>query len=340
MFALASPQFLRLTWFYSIVSFLCKYPEKIREFLPVNGLPNIRAYVALLLVYLIWGTTLGAMRISIDTLPPALLASVRYMLAGGLLCAFCLARGEGRPARQDVQRHFVIGLMLFVFGNALSCWAVQYVSTGLSGMMVATTPFWMVAINSLTPPGEEVRPLTMFGILLGFVGMGLLLWPNFSHPEMNAPHFWWGIGIMLFTALMWSAGSIVARRTEVQTSLLMSVGLQNLLSGLVIFPFCLLTVDVSTVSPSAASVWALWYLVLFGTIVATPCYLYVLKGLPVSVSSTFAYVTPVLTVLFGWLVLHETLTPMMVAGCAVVLLGVGIVQWANLIKMMPKGVAL
>lgn len=291
----------------------------------------MKAWMALISVYLIWGTTLGAMRIGVETMPALLLPCLRFLLAGLLLVGWCRWRGEAWPSRSELKFHFWIGLLLFVGGNTLVCWGIQYIETTQSAFLVATTPFWMVWLASVLPPRERIDPVAMVGIGIGFVGMLILLWPQMSHVEQTAPIFWLSVLVMSVNVLSWALGSVLARKRAVSSSLLMSVGVQNLWAGLVLLPLAGWTVSAMgqplQIAPEA---WlALAHLVLFGTIIATPCYMYVLYTLPVTVASTFAYVTPVLTALFGWKFLGERLEVTTMLGSLVILSGVALVQWVN-----------
>lgn len=141
---------------------------------------------------------------------------------------------------------------------------------------------------------------------------------------------------MLLNAFCWALGSVYVRRNPMEVSLPMGVGLQNLSAGLLLMPVCALTIPPSIpIYPSMPTIVAILYLIAFGTLLAAPCYLYVLRHLPVSVSSTFAYITPVITVLVGWLLLREPLTQTTVLGMSVILTGVIVVQWLN----RPRGAA-
>lgn len=285
-----------------------------------------KAYWALMVVYLIWGTTMGAMRIGIDSIPPAVLACVRFFLSGLLLIGFCRLKGEPWPTPGNMKHHLIVGFLLFFGGNSFSCWALQYISTGLAGILIATNPFWMVGISSLLPPREKISILAMTGLLIGFLGLVILLYPQITAPETVSVMFWVGVAAILVLSFFWSAGSIYTRVHHVSDSILMSLGFQNLLAAIMLLPVCSLTGGWDHLNPTMPSAMALLYLVLFGTIAATPCYYYVLKELPVSVASTFAYVTPVITVLFGWLVLNEVMTAYVITGSCIILAGVMLVM--------------
>lgn len=299
---------------------------------------TFKAWLALITVYIVWGTTLGAIRIGVETIPTALLPCLRFTLAGLLLLAFCRLRGEKMPSWKDTKTHFIIGALLFAASNSLAAWTVQHISTGLAGLLVATTPFWMVWLASRIPPREKVSLQSILGIAVGFVGMIILLLPQLTNLGETTPLFWASVVISVATTFVWSLGSIYARKHPTpSTSLLMSIGLQNLFAGLLLVPFCIATVhDWQAIQPSSASIGALAYLIMMGTIAATSAYLYTLQTMPVSVSSTFAYVTPVITVIFGWLFLRETLSMTTIIGSAVILAGVLVVQWNSFSRPKPK----
>ncbi|WP_373531807.1 DMT family transporter [Vampirovibrio sp.] len=289
-----------------------------------------KPYMALLAVYVIWGTTTGAIHLGVTSIPSAVLPCSRFLLAGSLLTAFCLFKGQSFPRWADLKTHAIVGFLLFFAGNSIVCWTVKYMSTGFGSVLVATTPLWMTLLSALLPPRERIPGLSLLGIFIGFGGMLILLSPQLTHLRETTDIFWMcmlGLAVMTFC---WALGSIYVRKHPTQDSLLMSVGVQNLVAGVLLLPVCWLTVpDWSAVHPTGTSISAWLYLTLFGTMVATPCYLFVLKALPVSVSSTFAYVTPVLTVIFGAMFLNETVTPTMAVGAAVILCGVSLVQVMN-----------
>ena len=287
---------------------------------------NPKAYLALLAVYAIWSTTLASMHIGTETIPVVMLPCARFMLAGGLLILYCLLRGEKLPDMADTRNHFIIGALLFVGGNTVVTWALKYLTTGVAGLLVATTPFCMVAMAASIPPREKITTGSLVGILLGFSGIVILFLPQLMHPMKVNFHFWLAIGAMLFTTFSWSLGSILLKQLPTKSSVLMSVGMQNILAGLTLVPVVAFTVKDWNIHPSTQSIWAVIYLATFGTMFATPCYLYVMRHLSVSVASTFAYVTPVGTVLVGALLLGEKVTPLTAAGSFIILCGVAVVQ--------------
>ncbi len=190
----------------------------------------------------------------------------------------------------------------------------------------------MIGLAAITPPKETITRIVALGLLIGFIGILVLLSPKLLIPLKLTGAFWPSIISLILMSFFWASGSIYARKHASRIPLLMSVGIQNAFAGLLLMPVCYLTIQPFHVEPSTSSIIALLYLIVFGTMISIPCYQYVLKHLPVSLASTFAYVTPVLTVLFGWVFLGEELAMTTVIGMGIILLGVGLVQQQTLRK--------
>jgi len=189
---------------------------------------KLTAYLALLTIYIVWGTTFGAIHIGLETIEPGLLACLRYLSVGLILVPWCLMRGEKRPSRSSLKRDMIIGCLLFLFGNAISIWALQYMTTGLAAMITATSPFWMSWLATAVPPREKIEAHAIKGLLIGFLGLLVLLSPQLLHPMKVSAAFWNSFMLMMLVSVSWSVGSIYARKVPAQSSLLMSIGIQNL----------------------------------------------------------------------------------------------------------------
>jgi drug/metabolite transporter (DMT)-like permease len=304
--------------------------EKVRLYMPVNS-RKMLGVVCLLTVYLIWGTTFGAIRMGVSSCPPFLLICTRFLLAGILTILYCLVTEKQIPSGRDIRRNSLIGLLIFFGGNTAVSWAVQYIPTGLVSTLTATTPVFMNILASAVPPYEPVKMSTWWGLLTGFIGIVFLVLPKLLHPVEISFHFWVSIFAVLGMAFFWACGSIYARVKPAKCSLLMSVGIQSFAAGLALIPIVLTTMPSTTIIPTLLhmtplSLWALVFLVFFGSILATPCYLHVLKTFPVSISSTFAYVTPIISTIFGFFFLKETVSLFSVIGMAIIFSGVLLIQ--------------
>lgn len=290
---------------------------------------DIRAYLALVVVCLVWGTTFGSVHLASDSFPPAMIVCLRFTIAGLLLIGFSLLRGDAFPTGATLKRHLMVGFLLFFAGNSFVAWAVRYVPTGLGATLIATNPFWMIWLSSLLPPREKIHPTAFLGLIVGFIGILILLSPKLTSHYPVSPLFWATLVGILAMTFFWSLGSIYARKHPAPEAVMMGIGVQNLFAGILLMPVTWLTWQPTEFHPQWQGLLALAHLILLGTIVAVPSYMYVLKRLPVSVSSMFSYVTPVVSIAFGWWVFGEPVTPITILGTGIILAGVALVQWVN-----------
>ena len=295
-----------------------------------------RPLMALFVVYLVWGTTFGIIRIGIESYPPMVLASIRFIAVGLIMGAYCLFKGDAIPKGFSLWRQIVVGFLNFFMGNGQVYWVLQSIGSGLATTLTATTPFFMTGLSAALPPKEPIRPMALVGLAIGFLGIPLLVSKQLSHPGDVDPMFWISVGGALLMAVSWSSGSVFAKKNPTDTPLLMAVAIQNLFAGLCFLPVSIALGQWNNLHPTMESTLALLYLIFLGSIVAFTCYLYMLQKLPVSVSSTFSYVNPLVAMVFGGLVLHESITPPMMLGMGVIMLGVFIVQFTSLRPVKPK----
>lgn len=277
---------------------------------PAEGPPAGAALIwaALGTVCAVWGSTYLAIRVAIRTLPPLLMASVRFLLAGGVLYAWSIRRGDrdgDRPGAPEWRAATIVGGALLLGGNGGVVWAEQRIPSGITALLVATVPLWMVLIAGLAFR-ERVNRLELSGIALGFGGLVVLAGPSGSGRLDLA-----GVLVLMLAALSWAAGSLYSRRARLPTRPLLATAMEMLAGG------ALLGVagiargelgDVHVSRVSGASVLALAYLIGFGSLVAFSAYVWLLRVARTSVVSTYAYVNPVVAVLLGWAILGEPVT--------------------------------
>ncbi len=295
--------------------------------------PSFKDSLALMVVYAVWSTTFFAIHVGVETFPAQTFACARFLLTGILLLPWCFW-GEGkRPNWATIKTHCLIGLLLWVMGNAVVCWAAKAIPTGLGAMLIAVTPFWMTWLSQFIPPKAKVRPLTWLGLFLGFAGLVILLSPKLGHPTDFSHVFWLSVASLIVMSFFWALGSLLARQVNTgESSILMGVGLQNLFAGLCLLPLCFILPGSFNFHPSGASILSLLYLSVVSSILTNYCYMLVLQRFPVSVAGTFAYVTPPISVMIGALFLHETITSSFMSGSLFILLGVMVIQKADVIQ--------
>jgi drug/metabolite transporter (DMT)-like permease len=285
------------------------------------------AYFAWLAVCLIWGTTYLGIRISLETMPPALMGGLRWTIAGGLLAGYLLARGEGLPGRS---RWPGIGLMAFLLlglGNGGVVVAELWVSSGLAAVLVATSPFWMAAVEACLRDGERLTRATAAGLVVGFAGIVVLVWPELSMTSASSRQFLLGIAALQIASFGWALGSAYSRRHAREDNVLGTTALQMLAGGLMMTAIGTARGEWSDLSFNARTGAALIYLSTIGAIGGFVAYTYALRHLAVSFVSLYAYINPVIAVALGVLVLHEPFDGRMAIAAALVFAGVAIVRW-------------
>jgi drug/metabolite transporter (DMT)-like permease len=284
----------------------------------------MRVWAALGAIYLIWGSTYLAIRVMVETVPPALGAGVRFVLAGVAMLVLLAARRGGLRALRVSRRQLlwcgVVGTLLAAGGNGLVTIAERDVPSGLAALLIASEPLWIVLLRSAR--GDRVAGATFGGVALGFAGVGILLLPG-GRPD-DVPI---GMALLIIVAAVsWALGSFLQSRVDVPKDPLTSTAWSLLIGGLVLVAGGLIAgegarFDVGTFS--AKSIAALAYLVVVGSIVAFSCYAWLLAHAPISQVST--YVNPVIAVFLGALFLSEQVAAVTLAGMALVIASVAVI---------------
>ena len=296
------------------------------------------AYAAWASVCFFWGTTYVAIAIGLETMPPALFSGLRLGLAGLLLGAWLVARGESLPRGREWLQLSLIGLALLGVGNLCVVSAQQWVPSGVAALVIALSPFWMTGIDSLLPDGERITHRTLGGLLLGLAGLALLFAPRLQDGSFSAQMLI-GVGIIQVGAASWSAGSIYSRRRPFTVKPLMGAAVQMAAAGAALTLLGTAAGDWGRIGFSSRSVAAFLYLLVFGSIVAYGSYVYALQKLPISTVSLHAYINPIIAVVLGWLLLGEPLSWREATAVAVILAAVAIVRTGP-VQPAPKPVEL
>jgi drug/metabolite transporter (DMT)-like permease len=282
------------------------------------------AYLAWLVVCIVWGTTYLAIRIGLETLPPFLMTGYRWLAAGVLLIAILKIRGAELPPLRAWGQLALLGILLIGFGNGAVVWAEQIIPSGLAAVLVAASPFWIVGVEQLRADGEPLGRRRAAGLVLGFAGIVILVWPELSFSSNGA--FLSGVFATQVACLGWAVGTSYSRRRGREENVFAAAALEMVLAGatLVVAGFAL--GEPLAVSVNGRTGSAFVYLVVAGSIGAFSAYHYALKHLPVSTVSLYSYVNPIIAVVLGTLVLDEPFTPRVVVAAAFVLAGMALVR--------------
>jgi drug/metabolite transporter (DMT)-like permease len=275
----------------------------------------------------IWGTTYLGIRICLESMPPALMGGLRWTLAGTLLAAYLLGRGEKLP---PVSRWRGIALMSFLLlglGNGGVVFAEQWVPSGLAAVLVATAPFWMAAVEAALPDGERLERATIIGLLIGFSGILVLVWPDLSIGGAADRRFLAGVIALQIASFGWALGSSYSKRHARNDHILGTTALQMLGGGLMMVAAGTVRGEWPQLFFTQRTLISLVYLSTLGAIGGFVAYSYALRHLPVSFVSLYAYINPVIAVALGVSLLGEPFDTRMAAAAALVFGGVAVVQW-------------
>lgn len=280
-------------------------------------------------VYLIWGSTFLAIKYAIGTLPPFLMAATRFLSAGAILFAWAGFRGgnaatSGRSSFEQWRRAFIIGGLLLLCGNGGVTWAESYLPSGLTALLLATEPSWIVMLNwSLGSARPNAK--VFLGLLTGLAGVAVLVSGGFGGRDASTGMSLIGAGVVIAAALAWAGGSVYSIRHPVRASAPLASGMQMLAGGTLLVLMGLLTGEYRRLNFNQASwlsIGALFYLTVFGSIVAFTAYSWLLRTVSPTRVATFAYVNPVVAVLLGWVIASEPLTARTLIAAAVIVASV------------------
>jgi drug/metabolite transporter (DMT)-like permease len=288
--------------------------------------PLKQVIAAFAAVYIVWGSTYLAIRFAIETLPPLLMAGVRFVIAGSFLYGWARWRGAGKPRLEHWRSAAVIGALLLLGGNGAVTWAEQFIPSGIAALLIAVVPCWMVLIDWVRPGGPPPTVQIAAGLVLGLVGVALLIGPEslMGGDRIDVT----GAAVVLGGSMSWAAGSILSRHVKVPSRPLLATGIQMLCGGALLILAGLLSGEAARIDASAISaksVLALIYLILIGAIVGYSAYIWLLRVSTPARVSTYAYVNPVVAVLLGWLFAGETVSPRVIAAAAVIVAGVALI---------------
>jgi len=295
-----------------------------------------KIWLALLSLYIVWGSTYLAIHFAVETIPPFLSAGVRFLVSGMILLVWRYSVGDALPTKRQWRSTTIIGILLLLGGNGLLSFAEQQVPSSIAALIIGSVPMWLVMIEALRPGGVKPNWQVILGLLIGFGGIFLLVGPTELTGNTQSLNSL-GIGVLLLASFLWSVGSIYSRSADLPSSSLMATGAEMLAGGMVIVAFSGLIgewngFDITRVSTRS---WlGLLYLITFGSLIGFVSYIWLLKNAPVSLVATYAYVNPLVAVFLGaWLADEIINARILVAGLIII----GSVALINQTKRKPKG---
>ncbi|MBM4185750.1 MAG: hypothetical protein FJ206_00420 [Gemmatimonadetes bacterium] len=296
-----------------------------------DGGRRAKIFWAFAAIYILWGSTYLAIQVAIATMPPFLLAGVRFVIAGGVLLLWALLQREPLPAIRVWGHAALMGTLFFVLGNGLVVWAQQHVPSGRTALMASTSPIWTVVFESLLDR-RKPNPRVVVGIALGLAGLALLTTRSAGPDPVSLG----GVVALLGASMAWAAGAVYSHRHHLATGPAMATGIKMLGGGAQLLLFALLIGEGSALDlgqVSAASLVATGYLVVFGSIIGFTAFTYLLRESTPQMVGTSAYVNPTVAVFLGWALAGEPVTGRMLLGAVVSLSGVVLIRWPTAIAV-------
>ncbi|MDF2926176.1 MAG: multidrug transporter [Paenibacillaceae bacterium] len=281
---------------------------------------------ALVAVYIFWGGTYLGMKVAIETIPPFIMAGVRFLTAGGLLYAAARLKGVPHPAPGEWKQAGIVGALLLLGGNGVVAWAEQKVPSAIASLLVATVPLWIILLNWTGGSRKRPSPGVILGMLLGMAGLAVLVWNSGGTSGSGLSTL--GFVALLLASISWAFGSLYSRTAKLPSSPLMSTAVQMLAGGALLMIMSLLLGDWSKLQVeliSLRSLAALGYLILFGSVIGYTAYIWLLKNADPAWVSTYAFVNPIVAVFLGWFLGNEQLGANSLASAAIIIAAVIII---------------
>jgi drug/metabolite transporter (DMT)-like permease len=281
-------------------------------------------------IYTIWGSTYLAIRYADQTIPPFLMAGVRFVVSGALLYAWSRYRGASSPTRLHWRNAVIAGGFLLLGGNGAVVWAEQFVPSGLTALLVSILPFWLVIIEWVRPPRRRPHGAVLVGLILGFIGVVVLVGPSDLGGRGDVRPI--GALVLIVGSLSWAIGSFYSRDAELPDSGLLTTAMEMLGGGALLLIVGALTgelgrFDVHRISGASAA--GLVYLITFGSLLGFTSYIWLLDKVSPARLGTYAYVNPVVAVILGWAIAGERLSIRTGVAAAIVICAVALITTAR-----------
>ncbi len=285
---------------------------------------NQKAYIALILVCIIWGTTYLANKLGVTYMPPLYFTSVRQLVAGFILLTYLfLIKKEPWPEKSFIYLQMILGFLLISCGNGLGIFGLQYIDSGISAIIATFSPILMAFLISVSSSEHHISKWTWTGLSLGSLGIIIICLQKLgTHPGATTIA---GILFSLLSIIAWSVGSVYSKLRPHKHSPFLSAGFQMLFGGIPVFVISMIIEKPLgfKIESDHLLIWA--YTIIFGSLIAYSCFIYCLKHLPVTLVSIHNYINPILAIFLGVLILDESITIWIALGALVTLTGVYIV---------------
>lgn len=288
-----------------------------------------KAYIALFLTCIIWGTTYLVNKLGVSRIPPIYFSAIRQFIAGSLILLYCFAINKIKiPEWNYLKFQLQLGFILITIGNGVGVIGLSYIDSGLAAILAAISPIVIAVSGYYIYPNERLTPLGWIGIVLGFAGVYVICFSKVKFSEFNSS-LNLGIALTLISVICWGIGSLYSKTKKFSQPSFLSAGFQMLFGSIPMIAASSYLGYFETVSFDYQSILLLIYVLLLGSIVAYSCYIYALQNLPVIIAGIQSYINPILAIVLGAIILNESLSISMITGSAMVLIGVFLINYSE-----------
>ncbi|HET7471993.1 MAG TPA: EamA family transporter [Candidatus Limnocylindrales bacterium] len=299
---------------------------------PLKTASPVLVWTAILILYVVWGSTYLAIRVAVESLPPFVMGAIRFAIAGLVMIGAVMIATRGRVARpsfRELRDCAIVGTCLMFGGMGLVSWGEQTVPSGIAGVLIAMMPVW-VAVYGRVLFAERLPGLAVLGIGTALVGVVGLVAQGIAVDRSLDPV---GVGAIVLSPMLWAAGTtFAAHRASLPSNPFFATGLEMLSGSVVLAIAAVATGELAAFQPASVtvdSIAATGYLTVVGSLVAFTAFVWVIRHAPLPLVTTYAFVNPVIAVFLGWLLLHETVGPVQLAAGAVIVAGVALIILAR-----------
>jgi drug/metabolite transporter (DMT)-like permease len=286
---------------------------------------NKKAYLALTITSVVWGTTWVASKMGIAHLPAFELASIRQFMGGSIYVIFFLLMGEKIPTLKQFAWLLPMAFLMFVSSNGIATYGLQFITSGLAALIAALYPLSVVLIERYYFKAIKITPQTLLGLFLGLLGILFIFYKDSL--QMHGTHYLLGVGLSLFAMITWSVGSIIMSRNKINMNAYYSIGWQMLISAFTMGLITLFSGKYVPIHEIPAKTWGiLAYMVMGGSVLAFVSFIYSMKHLKPAIASLYAYINPIVAIWVGSLLLDEKITLNNIIGTCSTLIGVYLVN--------------
>ncbi|WET50984.1 EamA family transporter [Chryseobacterium indologenes] len=294
-------------------------------------------------IYVIWGITFLAISFGLKGFPPFILSGLRFLVAGILMIGYLLSKGEKANSLINWKKNAITGVLILTGGTGLVAWGEQYVTASEAAISIATGPFWFIAIDRKNWKYYFSDKFIPIGLAIGFVGLVFFLKGSVNSHAAHAAtdgHLRITAFVVLgLSSIAWVLGSLYSKKNPASQSTFMNIAQQLIVAGTAAFLIALFRGEWTdfSVSNVPISAWAgVLFLIFFGSIIAYLSYIWLLSVKPAALVSTHTYINPIVTVIAGWIVAHQSINGGQLYGLAIILLGVLLTNVTKYFKLSKR----